>query len=208
MVTVLLPISGSAAGAASASPVNASCAASIIQSVTTQYEANPPAGVSLPQLLQDFDNSLCSANVGIPSGASSTVTTYPVGLNPPSTAVTTASTAYTNETDTLYFGASAFGGGTIISLEMQGTFKYNYSDAIGLSTFCQPTSSPFPTYSYQLDYCGWVNNGGTGYPNSYALMRYLFTITQTLFGISAQQNYWYWLNAYPNGTHQFGCNEC
>lgn len=91
---------------------------------------------------------------------------------------------------------------------MQGTWEYNGSDAIGLSTFCNPLTSPFPTYSYALDYCAWDYSGGVGYPNSYALMRYLFTITETLFGISAQQNYWYWLNAYPDGTHQFGCREC
>ena len=181
------------------------CVAYVTSNVAKQYSALP-AGTesqSLAQLEQEFVASLCSGWNSTQALAQEAGTAVPSASNQVSTA-----TAYTQTQSTLNFGATAFGGGTIVNLTMQGQWKYNGSDAIGQSAFCAPTSSPFPGYTYSGTYCAWDYNGGSGYLNSYALMRYLFTIYLGIAKIGLSQNYWYWLNAYTNGTHLFGCREC
>jgi hypothetical protein len=182
------------------------CQSYVVNSVAQQYNTLPSGAVTenLGQLEQQFVDGLCNGwSTPIAQGESSG------GQPGTSNGITTAtSDAYTQMDSTWNFGVSATGGGTIISLLMQGFWEYNGSDARGVSTFCQPTSSPFPGYSYAGTYCGWTYDGGVDFANPYALMRYLFTITLGVGPIAVSQNYWYWLNAYPDGTHQFGCREC
>lgn len=182
------------------------CQSYVVSSVAQQYNALPSGSMaeSLGQLEQKFVDGLCNGwSTSVAQGTSNSQQPATQNAITPDT-----SDAYTQMDSTWNFGVTATGGGTIISLLMQGFWEYNGSDARGVSTFCEPTSSPFDGYTYAETYCAWTYDGGVDFSNPYALMRYLFTITLGVGPISVSQNYWYWLNAYPNGTHEFGCNEC
>jgi len=182
----------------------AECESTVTANVETQYVAQPVGTLSttLEQTITEFVSGLCG---GWKNSSISSSNKFALNSN---SAMSPSTMSYASMTKINNFGISATGGGTIVNLTLQGWWNYNGSSAIGTSQFCQPTSTPFYGYSYAGTYCGWSYNGGSGYPNAYALERYLFTITLQIGPILLTQNYWYWMNAYVNGTSQFGCNQC
>ena len=183
------------------------CLPAVDADVTQQYQDHPVPGVSLDQVVQLFNERTdCPGSPRIlETGAAPTLNSSSVT---PHIAVASSVPPTQSRIASLAFGAQAFGPGTIVNLYMAGAWNFNQIWALGTSSYCVPTSSPFPGYSYATDECDWVSPGGLGEPHPYALMRYRFTITLTIFGITSQQFYWYWLNANTDGSYQFGCRLC
>lgn len=131
------------------------CQSYVVSSVAQQYEALPSGSVteSLGQLEQEFVNGLCNGwTTSVAQGqANGNQFAASNGI------ATATSNAYTQMDSTWNFGVSATGGGTIISLLMQGFWEYNGSDARA----CQPFANPLPALSLAIHTRGHIAVGPT-----------------------------------------------
>lgn len=183
----------------------AQCIAATNLSVTQQYDARPIPGMTLGQVLAYFDQrAQCGAHLDM-TGAGASMTTTSIAGNT-SGAQSLAATTYETQSKQV----CSFVCNTVLDnfiVRYQGTWAHNGSTAIGSGRICNTVSTAF-TVSVTWDECDWVYNGGSGYPNGNALLRARWHQTITVFWVSTSYYYWYWLNAYPNGTYQFGCTQC
>lgn len=198
--SILIPLQSASANSVATIQPSTTCLTANDASISAQYQARPIPGKSLTDVLAYFhQNSPCNQ----PTVAMDAVGGTPISpnLKVRRAAVMSLTTAGRD----LCIGGCGLNESA--GLHYQGTWEHNGSVAIGQNTECGATYT-FPTFSVTDTECDWVYAGGTGYLNSYALMRYRFTVTQTLLWITSSNYYWYWLNAYTDGTHLFGCREC
>lgn len=198
VATVAVTSSSAGADVQGTARTQSQCLEQTNASVTLQYDAKPIPGMTLTQVLNYFDaNSQCGT---------SQVSAGSVGNPPVSGVQPLAGTQYkTASLQVCSWECIPYIDNFII--QYQGTWSYNGSLAQGTGQVCS-TRSTAPTVSVTWDECNWVYKGGVGLPNSYALMRARWHQTITILWIQTSYYYWYWLNAYTNGTYLFGCNEC